>query len=79
LNAISKVAPVIMPVTTSRHVQIVQLRRFHPHLSASMPIAQSSINRYSPLTKQWIQLMILIGDLDTDSILISIDTPFRFL
>ena len=41
----NKPAPVITVVTINRHVQIMRLRGSHPYQSASMPIAQSSINR----------------------------------
>jgi len=46
----------VITIVTSWHVQIMQLRRPRPYTSASMSIAQSSINIPSPPTKKGILL-----------------------
>ena len=56
----NKLAPVIAAIITSQHVQIVQLRECRPYPSASMPTAQSSINKPFPLMKKGILIGIQI-------------------
>ena len=48
----NKPTQLITAVTTSRHAQIVQLRRSRPYLSASIPTFQSSISRHPPPTRK---------------------------
>ena len=62
----NKSTSVITTVTTDRHVRIVWLWESHPYPSASMPTAQSSINRPPSPTKKGILILIL-------------DTPSKFL
>ena len=56
----NKSATMITVVTTNRHVQIVWLQWSRPHLSVSMPTAQSSISRPPPPMRRRLGILILI-------------------